>query len=102
MRGSSVDVSGERFFELVERSDPATLMAVARGKIEQLLVVYGQQGPTAARLQRPRHLRFTSRRRVPAPAKHEPLVRHPFAIAPADLIILLVGEKADAKAPADL
>jgi hypothetical protein len=39
MTGSCVgDVSGENFFELVERADPSVLMAFACGRIEQLLV----------------------------------------------------------------
>src|SRR5258708_3218545 len=101
MRGSRVDVSGENFFELVERGDPSALVAVTRGSIEQLLVMYGQQRAVAIRLQRHRHLRFAFRRRVPGPAEHQTLVRHHLAIGPADFVIFGIGGEADAKTPAD-
>jgi hypothetical protein len=42
--------SGKIVFELVERADPAALMAVARGRIEQLLVMNRQQRARAVGL----------------------------------------------------
>src|SRR5258706_3407335 len=88
-------------FKIVEHAGPAALMAVARGLIEQLLMVEREQRALAVRLQRDRHQRFAFRRRMPGPAEHQPLVRHHLAIDSADLVILVVGRKADAEASAD-
>src|ERR1700676_1085679 len=94
-------VSGEIFFKLVERTDPAALMAVARCLIEQLLVQKREQRAVTVGLQRDGHLRFAFRRRMPAQAEHQPLVRHHFAINPADFVVFVIGRKADAKTPPD-
>src|SRR6266446_6465779 len=81
-------------FKLVERADPAVLVGVARGLIEQLFVVEREQRAVAVRLQRDRHQRFALRCRMPGPAEHQPLVRHYLAVDPADLMMLsvFVGE----------
>ena len=51
-------------FELVDCSRPAAFVTVARGLIEELLVVQSQQGAVAIRLERHSDKRFTLRRRV--------------------------------------
>src|ERR1700682_1707669 len=101
MTGSSLIVSGDIFFKLVEHADPPALVAVACGLIEELLMVKRQQRTIAVRLQRNRHQRFAFRRRMPRPAEHQPLVRHHLAIDAAGFVILVVGREDDAEAPAD-
>src|SRR6476660_8030503 len=89
-------------FKIVEHAGPAVLMVVARGLIEQLLVVEREQRAVAVGLQGDRHQRFTFRRRMPGPAEHQPLVRHHLAIDAADIVILTVFlAEADAVTPAD-
>src|SRR5258708_12726589 len=88
-------------FKIVEHADPAALMAVTRGLIEQLLMVEREQRALAVRLQRDRHQGFTFRRRMPGPAEHQPPVRYHLAIDAADFVILVVGGEADAKTSAD-
>src|SRR6476660_9389723 len=89
-------------FKIVEHAGPALLVAVARGLIEQLLVMEREQRAAAVRLQRDRHQRFAFRGRMPGPAEHQPLVRHHLAIDAADFAILSVFlAEAEAVAPAD-
>src|SRR5258706_7149700 len=89
-------------FKIVEHAGPAALMAVARGLIEQSLVVQSEQRAAAVRLQRDRYQRFAFRGRMPGPAEHQPLVRHHLAIDAADFAILTVFlAEAEAVASAD-
>ena len=76
-------------------------MAVARSRIEQLLVVQREQRALAIRLQRDRYLGFPFRRRMPGPVEHQKLVRHHLAINPADFVIFVVRGETDAKTSAD-
>src|SRR4029077_8694767 len=77
-------------------------MTVARGLIEELFLMEGERRAGAVGLQGHGDQRLALRRRMPDPAKHQPLVRHDFAVDAADLIILpaFIFE-AEAVAPAD-
>src|SRR5882757_5030501 len=102
MDDSRVRVSAYKLFQLAEQFVPALLVAVARGRIEELLMEQRQQRAGAIRLQRDREQRLALRRRMPGPAEHQPFVRHDLAIDAADLEILAVGAcEADAVAAAD-
>src|SRR5260370_18828165 len=82
------DISGDIFFKLVERADPAALVAVAGGLIEQLLVRKREQRAVAIGLQRHRHHRFAFRRREPRPAEPQLLVRYHLLTDAADFLVL--------------
>src|SRR5882757_7170159 len=102
MDDSRVRVSAYKLFQLAEQFVPALLVAVARGSIEELLMVQRQQRADAIRLQRDREQRFALRRRMPGPAEHQPLVRYDLAIDAADLEMLAIGGvEADAVSPAN-
>src|SRR5260370_6981058 len=101
MTGSSLIVSDDIFFKIVEHAAPAALVAGARGLIEHLLMVEREQRAVAVRFQRDRDLRFALRRRMPRPTEYQPLIRHHFAIDAAGFVILVVGREADAEASAD-
>ena len=84
---SGVDV----MLEIAEEFGPAALVVVARGLIDELRVMEGEQGAAAVGPDRHRHLGDALRRRMPGPAEHQPLVRHHLAIDAADLVIFTVG-----------
>src|SRR5712675_2287920 len=102
MDDSRVRVSAYKLFQLAEQFVPALLVAVARGSIEELLMVQRQQRAGAIWLQRDREQRFALRRRMPGPAEHQPFVRYDLAIDTADLEIFAVfAGEVDAVTPAD-
>src|ERR1700688_976213 len=72
---ASCVVSGKIAFQLVAPRGPATLMAVAGGLIEELLMMQRQQRAVAIGLQRDRHQRLAFRGRMPCPAEHQKPVR---------------------------
>src|SRR3954469_14943778 len=92
----------EELFQLGEQLGPALLVAIARGLVEELLMVQRQQCAGTVRLQRNGEKRFAFGRRMPGPAEHQPFVRHDLAIDAADLDFFTVGGlETDAVASAD-
>ena len=75
---------------LVECAVPAALVAVARGRVEELLMRQRQQRAVAVGLDQDRHQRLALRRRLPGPGEYELLVRDDLAIMPADVMLLAI------------
>jgi len=76
-------------------------MTIARGLVEQPLMMKRKERAVAIGLQNDRHLRFALGRRMPGPAENETLVGHHLAVDTADFVIFAIGREAEAKAPAD-
>src|SRR6187455_1772286 len=62
-------ISGEQFFELVERAGPTSFVPVARGLVEELFVDQCEERTRAVRLDQDRHERLALRRRAPRPGE---------------------------------
>src|SRR6185369_5007676 len=86
----SCSISGQTFFDVVEHALPSTLMTVARGLVEQLFVVERKQRALPLGFEQHRNQRLALGRRMPGPAKHQPLIRHHLAIDAVDLEVLAV------------
>src|SRR6188472_2150749 len=81
---------GKKLLELVERSAPAALVAIACSFIEELLVQQCQDRACAVWLDGDGDERLALLRRVPGPGEDELLVRHYLPIDAADLVTLAV------------
>src|SRR5262245_31802540 len=99
---SSEGWSGQIAFEPVERCRPAGTVAVARGLVEELLVLEREQRAVAVGSQRDRHQRLPLRHGAPHPREDQLAVRNHLAIGSADVRFRVVGcTKAGAEVAAD-